>query len=177
MYQWDATGQEKLKDIIPHRRATQNEKKWLFWIYPCANVCFIFHTTNARKYALLTKWKKKTFIKAMIYTLIYLYVRGSSHGPLTRYVKVRVAHTCIGNAGTFSPPPRVSVTHVPWCMPESLTSGFLWSRWLEKFSRHFRCMYNMQFGVSGKRPIIGGILLEYMRYIMVDFRYRAFFFL
>ena len=39
--------------------------------------------------------------------------------------------------GTFSPPPRVSdpdihhgtcVTHVPWCMPGSLTSGFLWSR-------------------------------------------------
>ena len=36
--------------------------------------------------------------------------------------------------GTFSPPPRVSdpdmhhgtcVTHVPWCMPVSLTSGFL----------------------------------------------------
>ena len=40
--------------------------------------------------------------------------------------------------GTFSPPPRVSdsdmhhgtcVTHVPWCMPGSLTSYFLWSRW------------------------------------------------
>ena len=40
-------------------------------------------------------------------------------------------------AGTFSPPQRVSdpdmhhgtcVTHVPWCMPGSLTSGFLWSR-------------------------------------------------
>ena len=39
--------------------------------------------------------------------------------------------------GMFSPPPWVSdpsmhhgtcVTHVPWCMPESLTSGFLWSR-------------------------------------------------
>ena len=39
--------------------------------------------------------------------------------------------------GTFSPPPRVSdpdmhhgtcVTHVPWCMPGSLASGFLWSR-------------------------------------------------
>ena len=39
--------------------------------------------------------------------------------------------------GTFSPPPQVSdpdmhqgtcVTHVPWCMPGSLTSNFLWSR-------------------------------------------------
>ena len=25
------------------------------------------------------------------------------------------------------------VTHVPWCMPGSLTSGFLWIRWRENF--------------------------------------------
>ena len=40
-----------------------------------------------------------------------------------------------GMPGTFSPPPRVSypdmhhgtcVVHVPWCIPGSLTSGFLW---------------------------------------------------
>ena len=40
-------------------------------------------------------------------------------------------------SGTFSPPPRVSdpdmhhgtcITHVSWCMPGSLTSGFLWNR-------------------------------------------------
>ena len=39
--------------------------------------------------------------------------------------------------GTFSPSPQVRdpdmhhgtcVTHVPWCMPGSLTSGFLWNR-------------------------------------------------
>ena len=43
--------------------------------------------------------------------------------------------------GTFYPPPGVSdpdmhhgmcVTHVPWYMPGSLTSGFLWSRWQGK---------------------------------------------
>ena len=59
------------------------------------------------------------------------------HGPLTRYVKLRVAHAP-GMPGTFSPPTLVSdpdmhhgtcVTHVPWCMPGSLISGFLWSRW------------------------------------------------
>ena len=42
-----------------------------------------------------------------------------------------------GMPGTYSSLPRVSdpdlhhgtcVTHVPWCMPGSLTSGFLWSR-------------------------------------------------
>ena len=41
---------------------------------------------------------------------------------------------CAGNAGNVFPTPRVSdsdmhqgtcVTHVPWCMPGSLTSGFL----------------------------------------------------
>ena len=55
--------------------------------------------------------------------------------PLTRYMKLR-AHAP-GMPGTFSPSPCVSdpdmhhvtcVTHVPWCMPGSLTSGFLWSR-------------------------------------------------
>ena len=42
------------------------------------------------------------------------------------------------------------VTHVPWCMPGTLTSGFLWSRW---HSRHSRRMRNPQFYVSGKRPM------------------------
>ena len=50
--------------------------------------------------------------------------------PLARYVKVWVAHA-LGMPGTFSPPPQASdpdmhhgtcVTHVPWCMPGSLTS-------------------------------------------------------
>ena len=62
---------------------------------------------------------------------------GSNNGPLTRCVKLQVVHAP-GMPGTFSPPPRVSdpgmnhgtcVTHVPWCMPGSLTRGFLWSRW------------------------------------------------
>ena len=54
------------------------------------------------------------------------------HGPLAGYVKLRVAHA-LGMPGKFSPPPPVSdpgmhhgtcVTHVPWCMPGSLTSGY-----------------------------------------------------
>ena len=64
--------------------------------------------------------------------------------------------------GTFFAQPLVSdpdmhygtcVTHVPWCMPGSLTSGFLWSRWQEKRSRHSRHMHNPQFYVSDKRPM------------------------
>ena len=84
------------------------------------------------------------------------------HEPLARYVKLWVAHTP-GMPGTFSPPPRFSdpdmphgtcVTHVPWCMPGSLTSGFLWSRWRGKRSRYSWRMRNPQFCLSGKRPIV-----------------------
>ena len=38
-------------------------------------------------------------------------------------------------------------------LPGSLTSGFLWSRWRRKRSRHSGCMRNPQFYVSGKRPV------------------------
>ena len=75
--------------------------------------------------------------------------------------------------GTFSPPRLKSdpdmhhgtcVTHVPWCMPGSLPSGFLWSRWRRKRSRHSRRMCNPQFYVSGKTPIawIKGGLATYI---------------
>ena len=83
------------------------------------------------------------------------------HGPLARYVKLRVAHAP-GMPGWFSPTPRVGdpdmhhgtcVTHVPWCMPGSLTSSFPWSIWWGKRSRHCQRMRNPQFYVSGKRPI------------------------
>ena len=81
------------------------------------------------------------------------------HGPLTRYVKLWVAHAP-GMPGTFSPPLWVNdpgmhrgrcVTHLPWCMPGSLTSVF---RWWGKRSLHSRSMCNPQFGVSGKRPMM-----------------------
>ena len=79
------------------------------------------------------------------------------NGPLTRYAKLRVAHAP-GIPGTFSLSLRVSdpdmhgVTHVPWRMPGSLTSGFLWSRWRRKRSRHSRHMHNPYFYASDKRP-------------------------
>ena len=87
-----------------------------------------------------------------------------SDGPLVRYVKLRFPHAP-GMPGTFSPPPRASdpdmhhgtcVTHVPWCMPGSLTSGWLWSRWRAIRSRHPRRMRNPHFHVSGKKPMAVG---------------------
>ena len=62
-------------------------------------------------------------------------VSGWRHEPLTGYVKLWVAHA-LGTPGTFSPPSTrkllvrdlgmhhvTCVTHVPWCMSGSLTSG------------------------------------------------------
>ena len=58
-----------------------------------------------------------------------------THGPLTRYVKLRILHA-LGMPGTLSPPPTSTetasdpgiyhdtcVTHVSWYMPGSLTGG------------------------------------------------------
>ena len=67
-----------------------------------------------------------------------------------------------GMPGAFSPPSRVSdpdmhhgtsVMHMPWCMPGSLTNGFLWCRWWGKRSSQSRRMRNRQFYVSGKKPM------------------------
>ena len=81
---------------------------------------------------------------------------------LTRPIlKLRVAHAS-GMPGTFSPTRYVSdpgmhygtcLTHVPWCMLELPTSGFLWSWWRRKRSRHSWRMRNPQVNVSGERPI------------------------
>ena len=45
-------------------------------------------------------------------------------------------------------------THVPLCMPRSLTSGSLWSRRRGKPSRHSRRMHNQQFYVCDRRPML-----------------------
>ena len=87
----------------------------------------------------------------------------SGSSPWASY-KIRKIAGCVGAGmpGTFSPPPRLSdtdmhhdtcVTHVPWCMPGSLTSVFLWSQWRGKRSRHSRRMHKPQFCISGKRPM------------------------
>ena len=88
-------------------------------------------------------------------------LRDHTYVGLLPYTKLQIAHAP-GMPGTFSPPPWVSdpdmhrdmcVTHVLWCIPESLTRGFLWSRWRGKRSWHSRHMRNLQFYVSGKRPM------------------------
>ena len=80
-------------------------------------------------------------------------------GLLPDTLKLPVAHT-LGMPGTFSPSPQVSdpdmhygtcLTHVPWCMPGSLTRSFLWSQW--RGGKRSRRMRNPKFHISGKRPM------------------------
>ena len=52
----------------------------------------------------------------------------------------------------------------------SLTSGFLWSRWRGKRSRHSRRMRNPQFYVSGKRPMLLIRALLYFLYLTLQLK-------
>ena len=67
-----------------------------------------------------------------------------------------------GNAGNVSTPPRfcdpdmhhgMCVTHVPWCIPGSLTNGFPLKSVAGSPRNSWR-MRNLRFYVSGKRPMI-----------------------
>ena len=83
------------------------------------------------------------------------------NGPLTRWVKLRVA-PAPGMRGTFSPPPTSKETpswrsrnasrHVHHARAV-MHVGIANPRWRGKRSRHSRRMRNPQFYVSGKRPI------------------------
>ena len=140
-----------------HRIVMHNYKK----------VNFEHHKTYAKKryhsHALLSNCLKNTW--SQVDTWLFFPTSGSTrlplcrggffiktiswlqHGPLTRYVKLRVARAP-RMPGTFSPPPRISdpyMHHVPWCMPGSVTGGFFWNRWRGKRSRHSRRMRIPQF--------------------------------
>ena len=75
------------------------------------------------------------------------------HGLLARYVKLGLCMCRERFPRHRELAIPTCITHVPWCMSGSLTSGFLWSRWRGRRSRHSRQMCNPQFYVSGKRPI------------------------
>ena len=68
-------------------------------------------------------------------------------------------YACAGNVGNVFPAAvsdpgmhhGTCVMHVPWCTPGALTSGFLWSQWRGKRSRHSRRMpiHNFMYLVRG----------------------------
>ena len=88
-------------------------------------------------------------------------------GPLARYAKSRVAHTA-GMPGTFSPPPTSKKT-ASWGSRHAsrhvhharavMHDGIATPRWRGKRSRHSQRLRNLQFYVSGKRPMD---ILEFM---------------
>ena len=96
------------------------------------------------------------------------------HGLLNRYTKLRVArmrrecrerfsrHRGLATPSCMHVRDGHAVMHagiakyvmrVLWCMPGSLTSGFLWSRWQGKRPRYSRRMLNPHLCVSGKSPM------------------------
>ena len=112
--------------------------------FPCHRGLPIRH---ASRYVLHNQWQDVSFVFTagkMFRFLAFIYIHmlrvlfictryshSYPNGPIARYVKLRVAHAP-GMPGTFSAPPRASdpdmhhgtcVTHVPWCMSGSLTSG------------------------------------------------------
>ena len=86
----------------------------------------------------------------------------TDHWPFARYVKLRVTHAP-GILEQFLPPLRVSdpdmhhdtcVSHVPWCMSGSLTSGFPLKLVVGKTFPAFRAHAQAAIYASGKRPMV-----------------------
>ena len=104
------------------------------------------------------------FSQSLPRTLCGCHWFSENHGEdkhLARYVKLRFAQAP-GMPGTFPCHRGLAIptcfTARAWrtcrcCMPGSLTSGFPWSQWRGKRSRHSRCMHNPRIYVSGKRQI------------------------
>ena len=148
-WSWSVVG------IIVDRVSWQNMA--LSWVNPLTNVCKsvscqhhfikVFYPDD-ETYEIIKFRHKCVYLYNIyvltihvIYKMISLMVNQIGlliHTPWASYQIRKIAglHEP-GMPGTFYPPPRVSdpnmhhgtcVTHVPWCMPGSLTSGFLWSR-------------------------------------------------
>ena len=88
----------------------------------------------------------------------------SLHGPLTPPIRENCGWCLYWECRERFPATDMHdgtcVTHVPWCMQESLTSGFLWSMWRGQCSRHSRRIQNRQFSVSVKSPMPVTMLVE-----------------
>ena len=103
--------------------------------------------------------------------------RLASHGPLTRYAKLRDVHAP-GMPGTFSRQAWISDpdihqgTCIKACMLGSLTNGSLWNWWRGKRFRYSGRMRNSQIYVSGKRPIIASVTLCAHKELITTWWYR-----
>ena len=161
--------------ILPH--FTNNLQPWS---YICSYLLQNkYHQSTHKNWSCstrrhLTKWSASQESRGVLISIWALFPISHTFGMLSfskcteerstwasYQIRKIVGCAYAGNAGNVSPPPKVSdpdmhhgtcVTHVPWCMTRSLTSGFLWSWWRRKCFRHSRRMCNPQFYVSGKKP-------------------------
>ena len=72
------------------------------------------------------------------------------HGPLTRYVKLQVAHAP-GMPGTSPPPPPPPISHDARAV---MHVGIAYLRWRGKRSRHSRRMHTRNFAYLARGPLI-----------------------
>ena len=109
----------------------------------------------------------------------YGFTLWTPHGPLIRYVKLRVAHAP-GMPGTFYPPPTLKETtskryqhvwrHVrPTHAMVHVGIASLW--WRGKRSQLSRRVGNPKFYASGKRPMVWCAKLQGMNYYAVAEQY------
>ena len=120
-------------------------------------------TWHRQQYATTGRWDRNYDTLKLEET--WLFAGDNISGHFTRascQIRTIAGAHALGMAGKFSPPPRVSdpdmhhgpcMTHVPWCMPGSLTSCFFWSRrWVKTFPA-FPAHVQPAIYVSGKRPM------------------------
>ena len=115
-----------------------------------------------------SRWDSRAVIWSLLTGTHEFYEIMCTNGPLTRHVKLWVAHAP-GMPGTFSLPPRVidpdmhhdtCVTDVQLCMPGSLISAFHWSRWWRKMFPTFPAHAQPAIYVSGRRPMMMSIYIS-----------------
>ena len=106
---------------IPHTKASYAENVSIWWRH---------HESQGSTLWGVSNWHEN----GIRFTCWIAYKKNMGIFAWTSYQIRKIAGcACAGNAGNISPPPQVSdpdmhhvmcVTNVPWCIPESLTSGF-----------------------------------------------------
>ena len=114
---------------VTHIWVSKLDHHWLRWLVACL-VNQYWHITIEKKNRWNLNRKPNIFIQENAFENVVC------KWASCQIRKIAGEHAS-GMLGTFSPSPQVSdpdmhqgtcVTHVPWCIPGSLTSGFLWHR-------------------------------------------------
>ena len=133
---------------------------------------FVFYSKLCSRHHMLHICVFSCCCLILLLELVYILY---NHGPLARYVKLRVAHVP-GMTGTFSPPPTSKEIAIyrsrrasrQACDARAIMHvGIDNPRCRGKRPRHSRCMRNQQFCVSGKRPM--EVQANVVTFIMVPF--------